>query len=162
MHENRKEHQEQKHRERSFISELVPDWRPTRGQVLWAIRIAIILVVLLGLLTLIGLPFGITLWEWVKLLMVPAVIAAGGIWFNRQQRQRESEIAEQRAQDEALQEYLEQMSQMLTDKERTLRRGLVWHRLGRVDSRRRADAPRPVVGTPRVCRRLTETLNHGS
>jgi len=122
MHENRKEHQEQKHRERSFISELVPDWRPTRGQVLWAIRIAIILVVLLGLLTLIGLPFGITLWEWVKLLMVPAVIAAGGIWFNRQQRQRESEIAEQRAQDEALQEYLEQMSQMLTDKERPLRR----------------------------------------
>jgi len=120
MHENRKEHQEQKHRERSFISELVPDWRPTRGQVLWAIRIAIILVVLLGLLTLIGLPFGITLWEWVKLLMVPAVIAAGGIWFNRQQRQRESEIAEQRAQDEALQEYLEQMSQMLTDKERPL------------------------------------------
>ena len=122
MHENRKEHQEQKHRERSFISELVPDWRPTRGQVLWAIRIAIILVVLLGLLTLIGLPFGITLWEWVKLLMVPAVIAAGGIWFNRQQRQRELEIAEQRAQDEALQEYLEQMSQMLTDKERPLRR----------------------------------------
>ena len=122
MHENRKENQEQKHRERSFISELVPDWRPTRGQVLWAIRIAIILVVLLGLLTLIGLPFGITLWEWVKLLMVPAVIAAGGIWFNRQQRQRELEIAEQRAQDEALQEYLEQMSQMLTDKERPLRR----------------------------------------
>jgi hypothetical protein len=95
-------------------------------------------------------------------MMVPAVIAAGGIWFNRQQRQRELEIAEQRAQDEALQAYLEQMSQMLTDKERTLRRGLVWHRLGRVDSRRRADAPRPVVGTPRVCRRLTETLNHGS
>src|SRR5215212_8537721 len=55
-------------------------------------------------------------------MMVPAVIAAGGIWFNRQQRQRELEIAEQRAQDEVLQAYLDQMSQMLTDKERPLRR----------------------------------------
>src|SRR5215211_969496 len=105
--------QEQKPRERSFISELVPDWRPTREQVLWSVRITIVVVVLLGILTLIGLPFGITLWEWVKLLIVPAVIAAGGVWFNRQQREREIKIAEQRSQDEALQAYLDQMSQLL-------------------------------------------------
>jgi hypothetical protein len=125
--------QEQKPPERSFIRELVPAWRPTRDQTLWAVRIAIVLVVLLGVLTLIGLPFDITLWEWLNLLIVPAVIAAGGIWFNRQQRERELEIARQqrerdqetekhRAQDEALEAYLDQMSQMLIDKGRPLRR----------------------------------------
>jgi uncharacterized protein YjbI with pentapeptide repeats len=114
--------QEEKPRERSFISELVPDWRPTREQVRWAVRITIVLVVILGILTLIGLPFRITLWEWMKLLIVPAVIAVGGLWFNRQQRGRELEIAERRAQDEALQTYLDQMSQMLADKDRPLRK----------------------------------------
>jgi hypothetical protein len=64
------------------------------------------------------------LWDWLKLLVVPAVIAGGGIWFNRQQRERELEIAaqqreqelelaERRTQDEALQAYLDQMSGML-------------------------------------------------
>ena len=112
--------QEQKPQERSFINELVPDWRPTREQVLWAVRIVIVIAVVLGLLTLIGLPFGITLWAWVKLLIVPAVLAAGGLWFNRQQRDREMEIAEQRGQDEALQAYLDGMSQLLTDKDQPL------------------------------------------
>lgn len=114
--------QEQKPRVRSFISELVPDWRPSREQVLRAVRGVIVIAVVLGILTLIGLPFGITLWAWLKLLIVPAVIAAGGIWFNRQQRDREMAIAEQRSQDETLQAYLDQMSQMLTDKERPLHR----------------------------------------
>jgi uncharacterized protein YjbI with pentapeptide repeats len=112
--------QEQNPRERSFIRELVPEWRPTRKQRLWTARVTIVLIVLLGILTLIGLPFGITLWEWMKLLIVPAVIAAGGLWFNRQQRDREMEIAEQRSQDEALQAYLDQMSQLLTDKDQPL------------------------------------------
>src|SRR5215211_5697852 len=70
---HREEHQvdqEQKPRERTFIGELLaPDWRPTRVQVLWTIRVAIVIVVLLGFLTLIGLPFGITLWAWLKLLI---------------------------------------------------------------------------------------------
>jgi uncharacterized protein YjbI with pentapeptide repeats len=125
--------QEQKPPERSFIRELVPAWQPTRNQKLWAVRGAIVLVVLLGVLTLIGLPFDITLWQWLNLLIVPAVIAAGGIWFNRQQRERELEIAaqqrtrdqeieKQRAQDEALEAYLDQMSQLLLDKDRPLRR----------------------------------------
>jgi hypothetical protein len=67
----------------------VPDWRPTRKHALWTARIVFVVVLLLGILTLIGLPFGITLWAWVKLLIVPAVIAGGGLWFNRQQRERE-------------------------------------------------------------------------
>jgi hypothetical protein len=42
---------------------------------------------------LIGYRYGITLWDWIKLLVVPAVIAGGGSWFNRQQHERELEIA---------------------------------------------------------------------
>jgi len=73
---------------REYLRELVPHGRPTREQVLRTartVRIVILLVLLLGILTLIGLPFEITLWEWVKLLIVPAAIAAAGLWFNRQQ-----------------------------------------------------------------------------
>jgi hypothetical protein len=105
-------------RARELVRLLVPDWRPTTRQALWVIRIAIVL----GVLITIGYSYGITLWDWAKLLIVPAVLAAGGVWFNQQQRERELQIAEQRAQDEALQGYLEQISHLLTDKERPLRR----------------------------------------
>jgi predicted membrane-bound spermidine synthase len=113
-------------RAEDLIRLLVP-WRPTTRQGLWAIRIGIVL----GLLVAIGYSYGVTLWDWIKLLIVPAVIAGGGLWFNRQQRERELEIAREqrereqrianeRAQDEALQGYLDGMSQLLTDKERPL------------------------------------------
>jgi len=60
------------------------------------------------------------------------VIAGGGLWFNRQQRERELEtarqqrereveIADRRAQDEALQAYLDQIGHLLLDKDRPLR-----------------------------------------
>jgi len=98
-------------------------------QVQWTAGIATALVVSI----LIGYRYDITLWDWIKLLIVPAVIAGGGLWFNSQQREREQriareqreqevEIAKRRTQDEVLQAYLDQMSQMLTDKERPLRR----------------------------------------
>jgi hypothetical protein len=114
-------------RAEDLIRLLVPDWRPTPRQGLWAFRIVLAIVVVLGLLTLVGQPFGITLWDWLKLLVVPAVIAGGGLWFNRQQRERELAfaneqrerevgIAEHRTQDEALQAYLDQMSDMLIPK----------------------------------------------
>jgi hypothetical protein len=84
-------------------------WRPTRRQLLWAC----VAVAVLTIAILVGYRYGITLWDWIKLLIVPAVIAAGGLWFNRQQRERELETAERRTQDEALQAYLDQMSGML-------------------------------------------------
>ena len=103
-------------------------WRPTRRQLLWAGAT----VGLLTIAILIGYRYDITLWDWIKLLIVPAVIAGGGLWFNRQQRERELEtarqerereveIAERRTQDEALQAYLDQMGQLLLDKDRPLR-----------------------------------------
>jgi uncharacterized protein YjbI with pentapeptide repeats len=112
-----------------LLSLLVSDWRPSPRQGLWAIRIGIVL----SLLVAIGYSYGITLWDWIKLLVVPAAIAAASLWFNRQQQERQRaddqrqqeralEIADQRAQDEALQAYLDQMSHMLTNKERPLRR----------------------------------------
>src|SRR5215216_4298533 len=71
-----------------------------------------------------------TFWDWLQLLSalaIPVVLAAAGLWFTSQQDQRqqqienqraeaERELAEQRAQDEALQAYLDQMSQLMLDR----------------------------------------------
>jgi hypothetical protein len=84
-------------------------WWPTRSQVLWTS----VMVAVLTAAVLIGYRYGITLWDWIKLLIVPAVIAGGGIWFNQQQRERELQVADQRAQDDALQAYLDQMAQLM-------------------------------------------------
>jgi hypothetical protein len=91
-------------------------WRPTRRQVLWTLAMLAVLTVAV----LIGYRYDITLWDWIKLLIVPTVIAGGGLWFNVQQREREQRIASLRAQDAALQGYLDGMSQLLTDKEQPL------------------------------------------
>jgi uncharacterized membrane protein len=83
-------------------------------------------------------------WDYLELLIVPAALAIGVYLLNRAQTEREREAEEaqrererraeearrerelavenQRAQDEALQAYLDQMSQLLTDKERPLHR----------------------------------------
>jgi hypothetical protein len=106
---------------------LVPTWRPTPWQGLWAIRIGIVL----GLLVAIGYSYSVTLWDWIKLLIVPAAIAGAGLWFTQQQRARELQIADQRAQtdqeiadqrrqDDTLQAYIDGMSQLLTDKDQPL------------------------------------------
>jgi uncharacterized protein YjbI with pentapeptide repeats len=113
--------QEQKPHERSFIRELVPNWRPTREQLLWMLRIVIVLVAVLGMLTLIGQPFDITFWYWLDLLIIPVVLAVGGYLFTRTANRARRVAAENRAQDEALQAYLAQMGQLLLDKDRPLR-----------------------------------------
>src|SRR5829696_252690 len=93
-------------------------WQPTRRLLLWAGGI----VALLTVAVLIGYRYDITLWDWIKLLIVPAAIAGAGLWYNTQQRARElqiadqrvrtdREIADQRRQDEMLQAYLDGMSQ---------------------------------------------------
>jgi hypothetical protein len=83
-------------------------------------------------------------WHYLELLIVPAALALGVYWLNRTQqererraeearkerereaqaaqRERELEVENQRAQDVALQAYLDQMSQLLTDKDRPLHR----------------------------------------
>jgi uncharacterized protein YjbI with pentapeptide repeats len=92
-------------------------WRLSRRQVLWASGI----VASLTVAVLIGYRYGITLWDWIKILIVPAAIAIGVAWLNQAQRAGELEVENQRAQDEALQAYLDQIGQLLLDKERPLR-----------------------------------------
>jgi hypothetical protein len=104
-------------RAEDLIRLLVPDWRPTLQQVLWAILIVLVLGVLIDS----GYPYGITLWDWAQLLIVPTAIAAGGLWFNRQQQQRAAEVESQHTQDAALQAYLGQIGELLLDKDRPLR-----------------------------------------
>jgi hypothetical protein len=133
-----------------LLSLLVADWRPTVQQVLWAVRIAVVL----SLIVAIGYFYDITIWDWIKLLIIPAAIAAAGVWFNQQQREREQDIARQHTQDEALQAYLDHISQLLTDKEpslrdaqpddevRTLARARTLTVLPRLDSRRKGTVVR--------------------
>jgi hypothetical protein len=83
-------------------------------------------------------------WDWLDLLVVPAALAIGVYWLNTRQavRQQQAEdqrpareeaaqaaqaqqaldVEDQRAQDAALQAYLDQMSHLLTDAKRPLRR----------------------------------------
>jgi uncharacterized protein YjbI with pentapeptide repeats len=69
-----------------------------------------------------------TLWDLLQLLVVPLALAVIGFWFAAQQDQRqqhiekqraeaERELAVQRAQDEALQAYLDQMSGLLLERD---------------------------------------------
>jgi hypothetical protein len=78
-----------------------------------------------------------TVWDWLEVLIVPAALAIGVYWLNRRQakrerdqqrsreaereateeawKNRELEVENQRAQDVALQAYLEQMSKLMID-----------------------------------------------
>jgi hypothetical protein len=70
---------------------------------------------------------GKTVWDFLQLLIVPLMLVAIGLVFSLQQDARqqrvedqrvdaERELAEQRAQDEALQAYLDQMTQLILDR----------------------------------------------
>src|ERR671910_2393867 len=102
-------------------------------QVALFIGITVALTTLFVLLAIGGASLGWTgfgdktFWDWLQLLSalaIPVVLAAAGFWFTAQQDQRQEaiekqraesaqEIEEQRAQDEALQAYLDQMSTLL-------------------------------------------------
>lgn len=73
------------------------------------------------------LPREKTPWDWLELLIVPAALAAIGLWFSQAQRQHNSELArkreaaeeralESRAQESALQGYLDRMTTLLLDR----------------------------------------------
>jgi hypothetical protein len=89
-------------------------------------------------------------WDYLELLIVPAALAIGVASLNWAQRKREREAEEaqqerelevesQRAQDAALQAYLDQMSQLLTDKDRPLHRAQLSDSLSTV-ARARTDS----------------------
>lgn len=103
---------------------------------------------------------GMIVWDWLPIdgtLLIPFFIAAGTWWTTWQQgklenkrAQAEQNLAEQRAQDEAMQSYLDQMSTLLLEKDlrnsekgsevRTLARARTLTLLERVDARHRTEA----------------------
>jgi hypothetical protein len=96
-----------------------------------------------------------SLWDWLELLIVPAVLAVGGYLFTRseskrtqdianQQRDLDREIADERRQDDTLQAYLDGRSQLLTDKDRPL------HRSQRGDSLSTVARARTLTVLPRL------------
>jgi Pentapeptide repeats (8 copies) len=122
-----------------------PGRRPRRG-VQWLTVIVAVLVTLGVLSYLIYIGYGLgwtgfgpsrmnegvqpgkTLWEWLGLLFVPTILALGGFLLNRMQKQhdlrieeaqkeREEAAALQRAQDQLLRDYLDQMSDLMVDRE---------------------------------------------
>jgi uncharacterized protein YjbI with pentapeptide repeats len=104
-----------------------------------------------------------TLWDWLQLFIVPLALAAIGLWFAAQQdahqqkieaKRAESDrhIEEQRAQDAALQAYLDQMSQLMLERDlrsskeddevRILARARTRTVLARLNSRRKGSVVR--------------------
>jgi hypothetical protein len=110
-------------------------WPSDRRQRLWIYRGAIALVILLLIMIVVGYVYDKTLWDWLKLLIVPATIAIGAAAVNwrqsKLQRRSDKEQAElqrtsdkaqadsqmgveiERAQDDALRAYLDKMEQLL-------------------------------------------------
>jgi len=62
-----------------------------------------------------------TLWDWLDLLIVPFVLAIGGYLFTLSDSRRTRDQADHRREEEVLQAYLDQMRQLLLDKDRPLR-----------------------------------------
>jgi len=56
-----------------------------------------------------------TLWDWMELLIVPAVLAGGALWFNQRREKLEHAIEDSRIQEERLQRYLDRMTELLLD-----------------------------------------------
>jgi hypothetical protein len=101
--------------------------RPTRTQVTW-IGIGVVAGLFAAIVVFgayyfewkwTGFPKR-TPWDWTDLLIVPVVLAIGGYWFTSSQNQATQAAAERRAQDDALQSYLNQMGQLLLDKDTQL------------------------------------------
>jgi hypothetical protein len=107
-------------RERAVLllrAALLPRWRVTAGQgLIWAVRAAVVLVVFGLIASAVDKP----LWAWLNLLIIPVVLAIGGYWFTSSQNRATQAAAERRAQDDALQSYLNQMGQLLLDKDSQL------------------------------------------
>jgi hypothetical protein len=90
-----------------------------------------------------------TLWDWLQLLIVPLVLVIGGFSLTTLQDARQRAIEDQRAQDTALQAYLDQMGSFLLERDlrtskedsevRTLARARTLTVLARMDPSRRQD-----------------------
>jgi uncharacterized protein YjbI with pentapeptide repeats len=97
-----------------------------KGRLVTLVGIAVALTVVIVLLALGGAALGWTgfgekkLWNWLELLgtlAIPVVVAVATAWLTSQQSATQTQIEEQRAQNAALQAYLDQMSSLLLEKD---------------------------------------------
>ena len=58
-----------------------------------------------------------TLWDWLRLLIVPVVLGLGAYLFNRSENSRTLKQADHRREEDVLQAYLDQMWKLLLDKD---------------------------------------------
>jgi uncharacterized protein YjbI with pentapeptide repeats len=81
------------------------------------ILLALVMMIVLGYIynwTWAGLH-GKTLYDWLQLLIIPAVLAVGGYLFNFATSRTEREIASDRQREDALQAYINNMSTLLVE-----------------------------------------------
>jgi uncharacterized protein YjbI with pentapeptide repeats len=104
----------------SRIKEYVPI---SLSRLVFLILVIIVIIVIVGYITkseLVGVA-GRTFFEWLDILIFPAVLALGVYWLEGRQEERALEIEGQRArereQDAALQGYFDQMEQLLLDRQ---------------------------------------------
>lgn len=57
-----------------------------------------------------------TLWDWITIVTIPVVLGLGAFWFSRAERETEQAIANDRLQEETLQNYLDRMAELLLTK----------------------------------------------
>lgn len=58
---------------------------------------------------------GKTLWDWIQLLIVPALLSGGALFFNDRNAKTQLELASDSQQETALQDYIDDMSTLLLD-----------------------------------------------
>jgi hypothetical protein len=54
-----------------------------------------------------------TLWDWMELLIIPAILGVGAILFNKSQKDNEQRLAMDRQREDALQSYLDNMAELI-------------------------------------------------
>ncbi len=98
------------------IKAYIKNWIKNRWKV---ILVIIVSIIILSILIWIGYRLAWTgfsnktLWDWMQILVIPAVLAGGAYWLNESARKREQSVTEQRTQDTALQSYLDGMAELL-------------------------------------------------
>ncbi len=101
-------------------------WQKIKQHLVTILIVAIILVVVIGLI-IVGYRFdwtgfngnnksGKTLWDWLQLLFIPAILTLGAVWFTSRQN-HDLEIAADNQREAALQAYLDKMSELLLEKD---------------------------------------------
>jgi hypothetical protein len=67
-----------------------------------------------------------TLWDFFDLIVIPAVLAIGAILFNKSQKDNEQKISDDRQKEQALQNYLDKIAELLLEKNRLDKDETLW------------------------------------